>query len=73
MVNLIPLQYIGFVEDLILVFFLLCILATLVTVHRATCHLPPANVHSATTSHTQFQVKLISDSSPLKIVLGGST
>ena len=31
-------QYIGFAEDMMLILFLVCILATLVTVHRATCY-----------------------------------
>eukprot|EP00090_Calanus_glacialis_P013931 TRINITY_DN22563_c0_g1_i1.p1 TRINITY_DN22563_c0_g1~~TRINITY_DN22563_c0_g1_i1.p1 ORF type:complete len:443 (-),score=123.09 TRINITY_DN22563_c0_g1_i1:135-1463(-) len=31
-------QYIGFAEDLMLILFLVCILATLVTVHRAACY-----------------------------------
>jgi len=31
-------QYIGFAEDVMLILFLLCILATLVTVHRAACY-----------------------------------
>ena len=33
-----PPQYIGFAEDMMLILFLVCILATLVTVHRATCY-----------------------------------
>ena len=31
-------QYIGFAEDMMLILFLVCILATLVTVHRAACY-----------------------------------
>merc|ERR1719347_147150 len=31
-------QYIGFAEDMMLILFLVCILATLVTVHRTTCY-----------------------------------
>jgi len=31
-------QYIGFAEDLMLILFLVCILATLVTVHRGACY-----------------------------------
>lgn len=31
-------QYIGFVEDMMLILFLICILVTLVTVHRASCY-----------------------------------
>ena len=57
-----PPQYIGFAEDMMLILFLVCILATLVTVHRATCY-------------RQFQVPpghhLIS--SLLPIVPGGET
>ena len=45
-VNIMPPQYIGFAEDMMLILFLVCILATLVTVHRATCY-------------RQFQVQLI--------------
>ena len=37
-VNMMPPQYIGFAEDMMLILFLVCILATLVTVHRATCY-----------------------------------
>ena len=36
--NMMPPQYIGFAEDMMLILFLVCILATLVTVHRATCY-----------------------------------
>ena len=45
-VNMMPPQYIGFAEDMMLILFLVCILATLVTVHRATCY-------------RQFQVRII--------------
>ena len=45
-VNMMPPQYIGFAEDMMLILFLVCILATLVTVHRATCY-------------RQFQARLI--------------
>ena len=51
-------QYIGFAEDMMLILFLVCILATLVTVHRATCyrcnvtcHLSPVIIHMSPTCH----------------------
>ncbi|XP_023337958.1 uncharacterized protein LOC111708733 [Eurytemora carolleeae] len=34
----VPHQYLGFVEDMMLILFLVCILITLVTVHRASCY-----------------------------------
>jgi len=34
----VPQQYLGFVEDMMLILFLVCILVTLVTVHRASCY-----------------------------------
>jgi len=34
----VPQQYVGFVEDMMLVLFLVCILVTLITVHRASCY-----------------------------------
>ena len=36
--NMMPPQYIGFAEYMMLILFLVCILAILVTVHRATCY-----------------------------------
>ena len=46
--TLMPPQYIGFAEDMMLILFLVCILATLVTVHCATCY-------------RQFQVFILRD------------
>ena len=47
LVNIIPLQYIGLAEDMVLILLLLCILATLVKVH----------LQNWTTCYRQFQVQ----------------
>ena len=60
-VNMMPPQYIGFAEDMMLILFLVCILATLVTVHRATCY-------------RQFQVLIKQHLSHFHLIVpGGST